>query len=190
MKAVAGMASSQEPMLHASGWRRRSQQVDPVNGRNSAAGAATGEIIADRITLGREASGKEEQTPASDPAGAGLSPTMKNVMGLPAVLEKLSARSAERPEVKGLQNAVQHIRENLERHGYVGFPPSAGTDDQPVESPGMADESPVVANLTEDGASETGALIVAEIPDESSPAVEERIVTVTDDLSGAAENRT
>lgn len=183
MKAVAGMASSQEPMLHASGWRLRSQQVDPVHGRKPAAGAATGEIIADRITLGREASGKEEQTPASDPAGAGHSPTMKNVMGLPAVLEKLSARSAERPEVKGLQNAVQHIRENLERHGYVGFPPSAGTDDLP-------DESPVVANLTEDGASETGALIVTEIPNESSPAVEERIVTATDDLSDAAENRT
>ncbi|PKN36061.1 MAG: hypothetical protein CVU61_00760 [Deltaproteobacteria bacterium HGW-Deltaproteobacteria-19] len=152
---------------------------------------ATAEDFADILSLENGASANAEETTVPDQSGSDLPSTgiKGEGTGLLAVLEKLSSRSALRPEVRGLQNAVQHIRENLERRGYLEPALPVGADESLVESPVTADESLTATDPAENGVSETEALNPAEASGEPSPELEVQIAEMTEDLSTVVDSQ-
>lgn len=191
MKSVNCIAPSTDPILYASGRKSHTCRAEQIYHSGATTKVATEEDFADILSLENEVSGNAEETPVTGQPGTNLAPgaVKGEETGLLAVLEKLSARSALRPEVRGLQNAVQHIRENLERRGYLEPALPVGADESLVESPVTADESLTAAEPAEDEVSETDASNPAEASGESSLEVEVQIAEMTEDLLTAVDSQ-
>ncbi len=142
MKSVDGIAQSREPMLSASKRTGLSARPEKTKGRDMTIKGASWEDFADVLTIEKAGSGKEEVMAASGSSASAFSSVKETAEGggLMAVLEKLAARSALRPENRGLQNAAERIRENLERQGLTVPSLPADEDVSPIVSPGTGNE--------------------------------------------------
>lgn len=189
MKSVNCIAPSTDPILYASGRKSHTCRAERIYNSGATAKVSTEEDFADILSLENEMSGNAGETPVTGQPGTNLAPggVKGEGTGLLAVLEKLSSRSALRPEVRGLQNAVQHIRENLERRGYLEPALPVGADESLVESPVTADESLTATDPAENGVSETEALNPAEASGE--PNLEVQIAEMTEDLLTAVDSQ-
>lgn len=176
MKPENCILQYRESMLSA--WTRTGAAAGPEKtcGGGTTAGAAAGEDFADVITLAKAGTGMEEATEASESERLSDKANAEGA-GLMAVLEKLAARSALRPEVRGLQNAAERIRENLERRGIAAPSSPPAEEGQPIESPvtgnDPTEEFQAVAESAEDGAGDTIPPVPATLSDGFHPEMME-----------------
>lgn len=142
MESVSRIAHSREPMHSASTRTGITARPEKTYGGGMATRAAAGEDFADVFTHVEEGSGSGEVTGATESSGSDPSSFRAKAegTGLMAVLEKLAARSALRPEVRGLQNAAERIRENMERQGLTVPLLPVDEDVYPIVSPGTGNE--------------------------------------------------
>lgn len=172
MKSPDCITHSREPMLSASTRTIPSARLERMQGKGITTKAAVGEDFADVVSLVEDATDASESSAtvlASDKAKA-------EGVGLMAVLEKLAARSLLRPEVRGLQNAANRIRENLERRGYTVSSQPDAEDVYPIESIVTGDEQ--VEELQNAAGSDEGGArdITSPAPVSSSDALTETMV--------------
>lgn len=152
MNSISRILQSNTQMLYASTGKGHAQRKEGVHGSETADMTPTSANFAGILAGETALSGEVNATSLTNNPGSDISSTQGKAAGanLFAVLEKLSARSELRPEVKGLQNAVQHIMENLERRGFTVPSSTIGDDASLAGSPTVEDEQATVSSTVEE----------------------------------------
>ncbi|NPU83020.1 MAG: hypothetical protein HPY65_00920 [Syntrophaceae bacterium] len=194
--SFSSIDTSTNSMVYSLGRKNHTRCDERVQKGETASWSREAEDFACIVSVGDTVSTSEEAKPASNTSDTDRSAVSEKSReaGLYAVLEKLAARSDQRPDVRGLRNAAEHILANLERRGYTVPSSSSGTEESPVDSIASTDASTddlqAASGTAENGESEVESTGSGESFTETYPAADELIVMASVDpfIAGSSQS--